>query len=65
MGLWRDVDGLVEWGLVQGQLWWVDLCNLLEGWSGVSFKVGIFMFQTTFCSVSGCGGPEMVELLCD
>ena len=38
---------------------------------GVSFKVGIFMFQTAFGSVSGCSGPEMycgpeiIELLCD
>ena len=31
MGLWGGFDGLVEWGLVYGQLWWVVLHNLLEG----------------------------------
>ena len=38
---------------------------------GVSFKVGIFMFWTTFGCITGCGGPELfcgpeiIELLCD
>ena len=37
----------------------------VQGVMGVLFCVGIFMFQMTFSSIGGYGGPEMVKLLCD
>ena len=54
-------------GLVYGHLWWVILSNLLEGRWGVSLKLGIFKFWTTFGCFGGpemCCGPEIIGLLC-
>ena len=31
MGLLWGLDGLLEWGLVYGHLWWIILSDLLEG----------------------------------
>ena len=71
MGIWGELDGLVEWGVVYGQVWWGCFMSLVRGSMRLPFKVGIFVFQMTFSSVGCCGGPEMfcglemVELLCD
>ena len=48
MGLLGGLDGLLQWGLVYGHLWWVILSNLLEGLWGVALKISIFKFWTTF-----------------
>ena len=42
MGLLGVLDGLLEWGLVYGHLWWVILSNLLEGLWGVALEIGMF-----------------------
>ena len=46
------------------RVWCRDLRDLIEGLWGALFKVGIFMFQMFLVLWCGCGGPEIIGLLC-